>query len=119
MNSISGKANDKEILVSMTLVTTARNRPGSVTNDEARRDDVMLGLGPSLIDAFEEPVHRHSTHFDALLVDTGQGDVSEGGHRSVVVAQEGDVSRNGEPRFFEGVERADGAQIVGGEDGGR
>ena len=79
----------------------------------------MDRFGPALVDSLEEPVHRHSAHSDALLVDAGQRDVSEGSHRGVVVTQEGDVSRNGESRLFKSVECADGAQIVGGEDGGR
>lgn len=79
----------------------------------------MVGLGSPLIDALEEPLHCHSTHSDARLVDTGQRDMPECCHRGVVVAQQGDVFWNGKARLLEGIEGADGAQIVGGKDRGR
>ena len=72
-----------------------------------------------VVHALEERAQRQLAHLEPRLVDRGQRDVAEGGQRRVVVADQRDVVRNLEAALLDRVERADGGQVVGGEDRGR
>jgi hypothetical protein len=54
----------------------------------------------------------------ARLVDAGQRDVAELGQIGIVVADEGDVTWDGEARLADRGHDSHGGKIVGNEDGG-
>src|SRR6185369_10822106 len=60
-------------------------------HDEAGGEDHAARLLAVLVDALEQRAQRELAHLDPRLVDRRERDVTQGGQRRVVVADEGDV----------------------------
>src|SRR5438552_12974318 len=101
------------------LTDPLARRGGGRANDEAGGEDHAPRLLAVPVDALEQRAQRELAHLDPRLMDGGERDVAEGGQRRVVVADQRDVVGRLEAALLDGIEGADGGEVVGGEDGGR
>src|SRR3954451_6098257 len=73
---------------------------------------------PGAFEAVQEAAGGAAADLVARVVDRGQPDVPQAGDARVVVADDGDVVRDAQSELLGGRERADGRDVVDGEEGG-